>query len=83
MSRLKSLILGSFGLLVLSTVGASARIVCNDDGDCWHSKTVYTYPPAVHLSVHDDDWRFGDGDRYRWREHEGRGFWHGDKWSEF
>jgi hypothetical protein len=25
----------------------------------------------------------GVGQRYRWREHEGRGFWRGDAWEEF
>jgi hypothetical protein len=36
---------------------ASAAIVCNDDGDCWHVKNKYTYPPSVQLHVYGDEGR--------------------------
>ena len=71
------------GALALGASTASAAIVCNDDGDCWHTKTTYTYPPSVKLHVHEDNWKWGDGDKMRWREHEGRGYWHGGDWKDF
>jgi hypothetical protein len=33
--------------------------------------------------VHPDDWRWGANEKYTWREHEGRGYWRGDKWMEW
>jgi hypothetical protein len=69
--------------LALASSQASARIVCNGEGDCWHTTTEYVYPPTVHLLVHPDAWRWGDHDHYVWHEHEGRGFWHGGHWEDF
>lgn len=74
----------AFGCSTLATAAApsQAAVVCNGDGDCWHSHETYTYPPAAGVLVHPDDWRF-EGDGYRWREHEGRGYWHGHDWEAF
>jgi hypothetical protein len=69
--------------LAVSTLGASARIVCNEAGDCWHSEGDYVYPPGFGLTIHPNDWRWKEGERHAWREHEGRGYWKGDKWVEF
>jgi len=91
-------ILGA-GLLVAAAGPASAYIVCNDDGDCWHAHTRY-HQPGVHFVYHDDDWYFHhhwghdwdrehdydyDSDRhYRWRDyHEGRGYWRDGVWITF
>jgi hypothetical protein len=70
------------GALAYSVTGASAAIVCNDDV-CWHVKETYRYPPGARVMVHPDHWRWGPRDRYRWREHAGRGYWRGDNWVEF
>jgi hypothetical protein len=69
--------------LTLAATSASARIVCNADGDCWHTTTVYEYPPAAGVVIHDDDWKWGPSERYTWREHEGRGYWRGGVWTDF
>ncbi|MBV9634130.1 MAG: hypothetical protein JO163_11215 [Methylobacteriaceae bacterium] len=69
--------------LTLTATSASARIICNEEGDCWHSKTEYVYPPSVRLMVHPDDWKWKEGERFSWREHEGRGFWRGGRWEGF
>ena len=69
--------------LALTATSASARIICNEEGDCWHSTTEYVYPPSVTLRVHPDDWKWKEGERFSWREHEGRGFWRGGRWEEF
>jgi len=74
----------SFGLatLALAATGAQAAVVCNSDGDCWRTHETYTYPPAAGVVIHPDTWSWS-GDKYRWREHEGRGYWHSNNWVEF
>jgi hypothetical protein len=71
------------GSLVAFTAPASAAIVCNRDGDCWHTTERYRYRPAWGLTVHPDNWTWRDSRRYRWREHDGRGYWRGGVWIGF
>ena len=67
-----------------ATTGASAAIVCNGAGDCWHTHDrVIAYGPGY--VRHSDDWYFHrtwSGDpHYRWHEyHDGRGFWRDGVW---
>ena len=70
------------GAIAFSATGASAAIVCNDDV-CWHVKEKYTYPSEARVTIHPDDWRWGPRERFTWREHEGRGYWRGDRWMEW
>ena len=83
----KTLIAGLIGAgaLAFAATSASAAIVCNDAGDCWHVKDHYDYPASVGLTVHEDNWAWDHADaaRYRWREHEGRGYWHNGIWVTF
>ncbi|WP_414463029.1 hypothetical protein [Hyphomicrobium sp. DY-1] len=74
-----SALLGA-GMLALTATTASAAIVCNREGDCWHVRGHYKYEPGLHLRVFPDSWKWGDHDHYRWREHEGRGYWRGGVW---
>ena len=74
--------LAGASLLAVSAVNASAAIVCSG-GACWHTHEAYDYPPAAGVVVHPDDWRWGSHEHYSWREHEGRGYWHGDRWTEW
>jgi hypothetical protein len=69
-------------LLAGSAVGASAAIVCSGNM-CWHTQETYAYPPESRVIVHEDDWRWGPTERYIFREHEGRGYWRGDRWTEW
>jgi hypothetical protein len=62
---------------------ASAAIMCDADGDCWHSHTEYVYPPEAHIVVHPDTWHWGTADHFAWREHDGRGYWRGGEWRTF
>lgn len=75
------------GVSAIAFTGTSAlaEIVCNDDGDCWHVKTRHEYKPEFRLKVYGDDWKWRDEDhaKYRWREHEGRGYWNKGAWIEF
>jgi hypothetical protein len=70
------------GLLATSTMGASAAIACSGNV-CWHTHETFTYPPDARVVIHEDNWRWGPKDRYVFREHEGRGYWHGDRWTEW
>jgi hypothetical protein len=71
------------GALVAVTLPASAYIVCNRDGDCWHTESRYA-PPGVHFEFHPDDWYFHrhwDDGHMRYRDyHEGRGYWRNGVW---
>jgi hypothetical protein len=67
------------GVLALSTVNASAAIVCNGN-TCWHTHEHYDYPAGAHVVVHEDTWHGGPSITFR--EHEGRGYWKGDRWMD-
>jgi hypothetical protein len=68
--------------LALTVTDASARVVCNAEGECWHVRNSYNYEPTLGLTVHENNWRWGHGDHYRWREHRGtgRGYWRQGVW---
>jgi hypothetical protein len=40
------------------------------------------YPSESRVVVHKDDWKWGPSEKYSWREHEGRGYWKGDSWTD-
>jgi hypothetical protein len=68
------------GVIGLSTFGASADVVCVGPV-CWHAHERYEYPPSAGVTVHEDAWK--PGPDVRFREHEGRGYWNGDRWKEW
>lgn len=70
------------GLSTMAT-SASAAIACNNDGECWHVKNAYKYQPTWGVVVHPNGWKWGVGERYRWREHTGRGYWRNGVWIRF
>lgn len=78
-ARLAATLLGAATLAVAAT-SASAEIVCNQEGECWHVNRHYDYRPEFGLVVHPDGWAWGAGDHYRWREHRGHGYWHNGIW---
>jgi hypothetical protein len=57
------------GALVVTTTVASADVVCNRAGECWHVKDRYTnYPPNLGITFHDEAWAAQHRDhRYHWR----------------
>ena len=84
--KLRTVVLGAVagvGALMALATSASAYVVCNHDGDCWHTETRYS-APGVRFDYHPDDWYFHrhwDDGRYHWRDyHEGRGYWRGGVW---
>ncbi len=83
MKSLTAAICGAACALALTATAASAEIVCNRDGDCWHVKHHYRYHPDFGLVIHPDHWRWHDHHKYHWREHEGRGYWRNGIWIQF
>jgi hypothetical protein len=83
----KSLIAGAVVAagIALSATSASAYVACNGEGECWHvhRHAYYNYRPAFGVVVHPDNWRWSDGDHYRWHDHAGRGYWRNGVWVRF
>jgi hypothetical protein len=74
-------ILAAVCVVAMAASTASAAIVCNDDGDCWHVRGHAEYKPELKLRVYGDDWKW-KGHKHRWREHEGRGYWRHGVWID-
>ena len=84
MNHLSKALLGLVGALALTTTSASAAIICNDEGDCWRTTETYEYKPEFRVRVYADDWKWKEGEKYRWRESgKGRGYWSKGVWVEF
>jgi succinate dehydrogenase/fumarate reductase flavoprotein subunit len=73
----------ALGGLAVTAPTASAAIVCNGAGYCWHVRHPYAYAPGYGVVVHPDGWRWGPGEHYVWREHAGRGYWRDGVWIRF
>ena len=71
-----------FAALTISTMGASAYVACNHEGDCWHTESRVR-APGVTFEYHPDDWYFHQhwdaGHHFR-DYHEGRGYWRSGVW---
>lgn len=80
-----------FGGVLLAALPASARIVCNSYGDCWHSDANYNYDRydrGQHAQYHKDDWYFhqnwnNDHEHHYRDTHEGRGYYKSGVWIGF
>ena len=86
MNNLKKLAVAAIvgaGAMALSVGVASAEVVCNAEGECWHTHRHYDYHTEWGLTVHPDEWAWGPNDHYRWHEHHGRGYWHNGIWISF
>lgn len=76
------------GAVGLSAGSASAYVVCNNAGECWHTDHHYRYGHDVQIQVHPDDWYFHrdwahDNDHH-WRDyHQGRGYYRNGAWITF
>jgi hypothetical protein len=66
-------------VVATSTFSASAAIVCQGNV-CWHTHEAYDFPHEAGVVVHEDNWRWGPKEKFSFREHEGRGYWRGEKW---
>ena len=86
MTSMKALLLTASVVTLIgaaAATGASAAVVCNNAGDCWHTDNPGHYDPSLGIVVHPDDWYFHqhwDGDHH-WRDyHEGAGYYRGGLW---
>ncbi len=73
------------GALVTTTAPAAARVVCNNQGDCWHTDAPPPRIPGITFSAHPDDWYFhqtweNNNDRHYRDYHSGRGYYKGGVW---
>ena len=71
------------GALTAGASTASAYVICNGAGECWHTRYRYAYHPEWGIVVHPNGWRWGAGERFVWREHVGRGYWRNGVWITF
>jgi hypothetical protein len=85
--KIRTVILGAaagIGALMALAAPASAYVVCNAGGDCWHTEARYHYPEAGYV-YHPDDWYFHrhwDAGRFH-DYHEGRGYYRNGLWVTF
>ena len=82
-----ALLMGT-GALVATTAPASARMVCDSYGDCWHTDHRYKYGRDVGAQSHNDDWyfhqRWSDDKQRHYRDaNDGRGYYKSGVWITF
>lgn len=82
MKFLTKLALVGSAAFALTATAASAEIVCNGEGECWHARQHAEYKPEFGVRVHADDWKWKESEHYKWREHEGRGYWRNGIWID-
>ena len=83
-------IVGAVGLMAVAQP-ASARVVCNSYGDCWHTDARYDYnryDRDQRPVYHNDDWYFhqhwdNDKDHHFRESHDGRGYYKNGIWLTF
>ena len=76
------------GAVAATATSASAYVVCNAVGDCWHTDRHYQYDTGLRVQMHPDSWYFHrdwDHDNtYHWRQHhDGRGYFRNGVWVTF
>ncbi len=85
-TTLSAIALAAIVAIGVSAAGsASASVVCNSSGDCWHTDHRDNYGRDVRLERHPDHWYFHrDWDHdtnHHWRPyHEGRGYYRDGAW---
>lgn len=75
-------ILGASALAFMAN-DAAAAIACNANGECWHVRRSWAYPPEAGIVIHPEGWRWAPGGKFTWREHVGRGYWRNGVWVRF
>ena len=85
MKTLKTVLLAAAlvaGGMAATADNASAYVVCNRAGDCWHADTRVHFP-GVRLSFHPDSWwdHHKGNHHYTWHEVDGGHDWHHGYWD--
>lgn len=70
------------GGIAATADNASAYVVCNRAGDCWHADARVHFP-GVDLSFHPDSWwdHHKGNHHYTWHEVDGGHDWHHGYWD--
>jgi hypothetical protein len=89
----KSLRTGSFAVILAAGAMAavisvaSAEVVCNRDGECWHTAQKYAvtiYPPEIGVQIYDNDWRKSHetDTKYKWMKDrdDDHGYYRNGEW---
>ena len=76
------------GATIAMSSAASAEIVCNRYGDCWHVSQRYTaYPTTLGIQFYNDDWRASheSDNQYHWRDDpkDDHGYYENGEWHVF
>lgn len=82
--RVACAVMGAAMLDAAAPSAAYAYVICNQEGDCWHSDRREN-PPGQSFEYHSDDWYFHQewGTHRRFRPYrEGRGYWHNGVWVQ-
>ena len=82
-AKLASAALLGAAAVAITATSASAYVVCNREGECWHAKSAYQYRAEYGIAVHPDGWAWGANEHYKWHEHRGRGYWRSGVWIKF
>ena len=72
------------GALATTAGTASADVVCNGAGECWHVHDRLDYPPTLGIQFHDDTWAAAHRHDYHWRHDRfDRGYYRNGVWITF
>ena len=82
-AKLGAVVALGISALSVGATGASAAIVCNRAGECWHAPRGFVARPEFGVVVHPNGWRWGPREHFTWREHPGRGYWRNGVWVTF
>ena len=72
----------AFGTIAATSAPASAYVVCNRVGDCWHTDSRVHFR-GVRLTFHPDSWwnRHKSNHHYTWHEVDTGHDWHHGYWE--
>ena len=86
-STLKSAVIAAMsgGALIATATTASADVVCNSAGECWHVHDRLAYPADAGVVFHDDAWADAHRDHHwHWRhDRDDRGYYRNGVWITF
>ncbi|HEY2709199.1 MAG TPA: hypothetical protein VGI95_14195 [Caulobacteraceae bacterium] len=73
------------GSLAMTASVASADVVCNSAGECWHVHDRLTYPAEAGVVFHDDAWAAAHRDaHWHWRHDRfDQGYYRNGLWIAF
>jgi hypothetical protein len=78
-----ALIAATSGAMLVTAPAASANVVCNRSGDCWHTRDRLDYPPSFGIAIHPDNWNYHRRG-YHWRgDHFDHGYYRNGVWLTF